>query len=255
MGSTIPTPDEGITAEAIVVTSFDELNTRNDTEGKIIVYNNEYVSYGVSVQYRSQGASKASEKGAVAALVRSVGPFSMSTLHTGSQSYASGVTKIPVASITIEDARMLQRLQDRGEKIVIQLNLNSTAYNNSISRNTVAEVEGSTYPEKVVIVSGHLDSWDVGVGAMDDGGGSFISWMSLVVLKRLGLQPKRTVRSILWTAEEPGLWGVIGYNATHADELGNFTFVMESDIGTFTPRGLTYTAGATGACIIKEILK
>jgi len=179
----------------------------------------------------------------------------MNTLHTGQTSYNGNVTKIPAASITVEHARMFQRYQDRNETITLRLNLQSTTHNDSTSRNTVAEVTGSTNPEKVVIVSGHLDSWDVGVGAMDDGGGAFISWYSLVVLKNLGLIPKRTVRAVLWTAEECGYNGVRGYDLAHKPELDNFTFIMESDEGTFTPLGLSYVAGQQGGCILEEVLK
>ncbi|CAH0559506.1 unnamed protein product [Brassicogethes aeneus] len=258
LGFSVSTPEEGITAEVLVVKSFEELNQSNFTEkakGKIIVFNNDYVTYGVSVKYRSLGASRAAEKGGVAALVRSVTNYSQRTLHTGMQSYESGVRKIPVASITVEDARFLQRLQDRGEKIVVKLKLMNVNNKPKTSRNTVSEIKGSQKPEKVVLVSGHLDSWDVGNGAMDDGGGAFISWYSLVVLRALNLTPKRTVRCVLWTGEEFGLTGVIGYNATHANELDNFTFVMESDEGTFTPQGLVYSAGKQGGCILQEVLK
>lgn len=197
LGSSISTPKEGIQAEVLVVRSFEELNQSNFSEkaaGKIIVFNNDWVSYGVSVAYRSQGASKAAEKGAVAALVRSVTPYSQRTLHTGHQSYNEGVKQIPVASITVEDARFFQRLQDRGEKIVVNLTMFNENYNMSTSRNVVGDIEGSVKPEKVVIVSGHIDSWDVGVGAMDDGGGAFISWYGLAVLRSLNLTAKRTVR-------------------------------------------------------------
>ncbi|XP_030764612.1 carboxypeptidase Q-like [Sitophilus oryzae] len=145
--------------------------------------------------------------------------------------------------------------KDRGETIKIKLSLNYTKYEDSKSRNSVGEIAGSSLPEKVVLISGHIDSWDVGVGAMDDGGGAFISWYALAVLKGLGLRAKRTLRAVLWTAEEPGLIGWQAYNATHFNELGNFTFVMESDEGTFTPLGIEYAAGTKGGCIINEIVK
>ncbi|KAF7278802.1 hypothetical protein GWI33_007953 [Rhynchophorus ferrugineus] len=258
LGSSVSTPAEGIEAEAIVVTSFDQLKLENVSQavkGKIVVYNEEWTGYGGTVQYRSRGASEASKLGAVASLVKSVTPFSMSTLHTGEQDYEDGVVPIPTASITKEDANMLQRMQDRGDTIKLKLVLNYTQYPDSKSRNSVGEIIGSSLPEKVVLVSGHIDSWDVGVGAMDDGGGAFISWYSLAILKALGLRAKRTLRAVLWTAEEPGLVGWAGYNATHFHELDNFTFVMESDEGTFTPLGIEYAAGVKGGCIIKEILK
>lgn len=258
LGGSVSTPAEGIEAEAIVVTTFDQLKSENVSKavkGKIVIFNEEWAGYGASVQYRSRGASEAAKLGAVAALIRSVTPFSMSTLHTGQQEYEDGVNQIPSVSITKEDARMFQRYQDRGETIKIKLSLNYTKYEDSKSRNSVGEIAGSSLPEKVVLISGHIDSWDVGVGAMDDGGGAFISWYALAVLKGLGLRAKRTLRAVLWTAEEPGLIGWQAYNATHFNELGNFTFVMESDEGTFTPLGIEYAAGTKGGCIINEIVK
>ncbi|KAJ8947304.1 hypothetical protein NQ318_004556 [Aromia moschata] len=150
---------------------------------------------------------------------------------------------------------MLQRMQDRGDNITIRLNIQTQNLTEVTSRNTVAEVQGSEQPEKVVIVSGHLDSWDVGVGAMDDGGGVFISWYALVVLRTLGLKPKRTVRAVLWTNEENGMAGVKSYNEVHQDDLDDFIFIMESDYGTFTPLGLEFVAGAKGTCILTEIMK
>lgn len=152
------------------------------------------------MKYRSTAAVRAAKYGAVATLVRSVTPYSLYTPHTGNQNYDSSVKKIPTASITIEDAQMLYRLQQRGEKIILNLKMGAQDLPEKISRNTIAEIKGSTKPEKVVIVSGHLDSWDVGNGAMDDGGGAFMSWASLVVLKNLGLRPKRTLRYIHRTA-------------------------------------------------------
>ncbi|VEN50887.1 unnamed protein product [Callosobruchus maculatus] len=150
---------------------------------------------------------------------------------------------------------MLQRYQDRGEKIIMQVNIQTKEYPNTVSRNVVAEVKGKEKPEKTVLVSGHIDSWDVGVGALDDGGGAFISWNALSVLRKLNLEAKRTVRAVLWTGEELGLIGVHAYNKAHKHELDNFTFVMESDEGTFTPLGLEYNTGTKGGCILKEIVQ
>ncbi|KAG5895325.1 hypothetical protein JTB14_000597 [Gonioctena quinquepunctata] len=258
LGSSIGTPEGGITAEVLVVRSFDELEQANFSQaakGKIVVFNFQFEGYGKSVVYRSHGAAHAAKYGAVAALIRSVTPYSMYTLHTGQQDYENNITKIPAVCITVEDAKLLQRYQDREQKIVIRLNTQTQILPDSISRNVVGEVIGSEKPEKVVIVSGHIDSWDVGVGAMDDGGGAFISWYALNVIKGLDLRPKRTMRAVLWTAEEPGLVGVQAYNEAHKDDLDDFTFVMESDEGTFTPLGIEYSTGKKGGCIMKEILR
>ncbi|KAG8301150.1 hypothetical protein J6590_059555 [Homalodisca vitripennis] len=142
-----------------------------------------------------------------------------------------------------------------GDPLRISLYMEAQTLANTTSRNTVAELQGTTHPEKVVVVSGHLDSWDVGQGAMDDGGGAFISWGALALLKSLGLKPRRTIRAVLWTAEEVGLIGAEAYKIAHANETDNFIAMMESDEGTFTPFGLEYMGSDEGGCIIKEILK
>lgn len=256
LGNSIGTPPEGILADVLVVKTFDELNQKADlAKGKIVVYNQDYISYGKSVVYRGQGATAAAKVGAVASLIRSITPFSLNTPHTGMQSYTENVTKIPTACITVEDAHLLQRLQDEGYPIKILLKMEAHSLPDATSRNVVAEIEGTKQPKKVVIVSGHIDSWDVGDGAMDDGGGVFISWGALALLKSLNLKAKRTIRSIFWTAEEFGYVGAFGYAEQHKNETDNFNFVMESDIGTFNPVGLEYAGGPTGACIIKEVVK
>ncbi len=177
LGSSVGTPKEGIYAEAMVVRSFAELDKRADeVKGKIVIFNQNYVSYGATAVYRTSSASHASKYGAAAVLIRSVAPFSIHSPHTGIMFYESGVTKIPAACITIEDAEMFDRMASRGTRLHIHLYMGAENLNLTRSRNTVAEIIGSTYPEQVVVVSGHLDSWDVGQGAMDDGGGAFISW-------------------------------------------------------------------------------
>ncbi|PBC27121.1 Plasma glutamate carboxypeptidase [Apis cerana cerana] len=255
LGTSIGTPPEGITADAIVVDSFEELNRRkDDVPGKIVIYNQKFVSYGETVKYRNNGATEASKYGAVAALVRSVTPYSLYTPHTGHQSYGENVTKIPVAAITVEDATLLRRMANRGERLEINLKMEATNLPSTVSRNVVAELRGSRNPEKVVVVSGHIDSWDVGQGAMDDGGGAFISWQAVKLLKYLNYRPRRTVRLIMWTAEEMGYIGALDFVKTHKSEQNNLQFVMESDIGTFTPLGIEYTGTDVVGCILERIM-
>ncbi|CAG5075773.1 Similar to cpq: Carboxypeptidase Q (Xenopus laevis) [Cotesia congregata] len=203
----------GITAEAIVVESFEELKKRaSEVPGKIVVYNQKFISYGKTVEYRSRGAIEAAKLGAVATLIRSITPFSIYSPHTGMMSYSESVKKIPAACITVEDAHLLGRLAKRGKKLRINIKMDAHLLKASgRSRNLISEISGSTKPEKVVVVSGHVDSWDVGQGAMDDGGGAFSSWVSVLLLKGLGLQAKRTIRSIMWTAEEMGIIGANYY--------------------------------------------
>ncbi|XP_075213806.1 carboxypeptidase Q-like [Lycorma delicatula] len=256
LGGSISTPPEGIVAEAIVVNTFDELYRRaEEAKGKIVVYNQKQTSYLDSVKYRIAGAVEAAKVGAVASLVRSIGYFSINTPHAGQQQYNDNVKKIPTASITIEDAHMLQRMSKRGGKIVIRLYMEARSEENKTSRNILAQIGGTQKQKNVVLLSGHIDSWDNGRGALDDGAGSFVSWFSVALLKSLELRPQRTVRVALWTGEEQGLYGVKQYAKDHEDELKNFSMVMESDEGTFNPQGVKFTGSADAACIVREVTK
>ncbi|CAH2091758.1 unnamed protein product [Euphydryas editha] len=256
LGLSVSTPPEGITADVIVVNSFDEFDEIDYTKiiGKIVLFNAEFTSYSETVKYRTDAAIKAAEKGAAAVLIRSITPFSLYTPHTGALMYNKYVEKIPAAAITLEDADLMQRLYDQGEKIVIEMFMFNT-FNSEISRNTIIDLQGVKEPEKLVIVSGHIDSWDVGQGAIDDGGGMMISWFVPVILKYLELEHRRTIRSILWTSEEPGLVGGREYLHRHYDELHNIDFILESDEGTFKPLGLKVAGSNSTKCIIAKILQ
>lgn len=178
LGSSVGTPRGGIIADVIAVETFDEFKNvpEDQVRGKIVLFVPKWEGYGRTVVYRSDAASVAARKGAVGALIRSVTPFSINSPHTGHQNYASDVKKIPVAALTVEDAEMLLRMYRRGQNITIHLEMADRNNGNCVSRNTIGELEGTLYKNKsVVVVSGHLDSWDVGVGAMDDGGGAMIS--------------------------------------------------------------------------------
>ncbi|UYV84973.1 hypothetical protein LAZ67_X004157 [Cordylochernes scorpioides] len=249
LGGSVGTPKDGIIGELLVVNSFDELKAKADqVPGKIVVYNEPWIDYPTSVKYRQFGAAEAAKLGAVASLIRSIAPYSINSPHTGWQDYEDGVKQIPTACITIEDAEMFRRMAERGMRhSLISIYL-------YIYYAQVHMVQAMII--MVVLVSGHLDSWDVGQGAMDDGGGAFISWRSLVILKRLGLRPRRTLRVALWTGEEEGIWGGQAYFNAHKHEKDYFSIVMESDIGTFKPLGLTYSGKNKDAqCIIQEVLK
>lgn len=256
LGKSVSTPPEGITAEVIVVSDFETLadTPDEDVKGKIVLYDPVFKTYGETVVFRSQGAAKAAAKGAVASLVRSIAPFSINTPHTGSQSYNESVTKIPAAAITLEDADLIRRMYNREEKVVLNIKMTSK-FETKTSRNTLIDLKGTEKPDKLVIVSGHIDSWDVGQGAMDDGGGLFISWAAPVILKRLNLRPRRTIRSIFWTAEELGLIGAYAYEEKHRNESHNINFIMESDEGTFAPLGLAVGGTQKARCIVAEVLK
>ncbi|XP_029447617.1 carboxypeptidase Q [Rhinatrema bivittatum] len=255
LGSSVGTPVTGITAEVLVVTSFAELHRRAaEARGKIVVYNQPFVSYEETVKYRSFGAVEAARVGAVASLIRSIASFSIYSPHTGWQDYQDNVPKIPTACIAVEDAEMMFRIASRGTKIVITLKMGAKNYPDADSFNTVAEIVGSKYPEQIVLVSGHLDSWDVGQGAMDDGGGAFISWEALSLIKNLGLSPKRTLRLVMWTGEEQGGVGSSQYYQLHKVNISDFDIVMESDTGTFLPLGLQFTGSDKARAIMKEVM-
>ena len=256
LGRSVTTPPEGIQAEVIVVSNFEEFSklSDQDVKGKIVLYDPVFTTYSETVVYRSQGAAKAAEKGAIMSLVKSIAPFSINSPHTGSQYYDDSVKKIPTAAITMEDADLLRRFYNRDEKIILNITMLST-FETKTSRNTLIDLKGTDNPEKMVIVSGHIDSWDVGQGAMDDGGGLFVSWATPVILKRLNLTPKRTIRSIFWTAEEFGLIGAYDYEEKHRNESHNINFIMESDEGTFAPLGLVVAGTQKAKCIVAEILK
>lgn len=258
-GFTVGTLRGGLIADVVAVESFEEFEKLPDSsvKGKIVLFVPEWKGYGQTVKYRSQAASVASKKGAVATLVRSITPYSIGSLHTGMQSYADDVkNKIPTAAVTVEDAYMMLRMYRRGEQITLHLEMQDRNLGDFVSRNTIAELEGET-KTPVVVVSGHLDSWDIGVGAMDDGGGAFISWKALHLLKRLNIKPpKRTIRAILWTGEEQGIVGAGDYEREHKSrEKEEFNFFIESDMGTFTPTGLDFSGNKEAECIFKEILK
>lgn len=257
LGGSVGTSPGGLTAQAVVFKSFKELTQNSHlVPGKIVVFNQDFISYGETVKYRSKGASMASKFGAVATLIRSITPFSLATPHTGTQRYEADVKPIPVACIPPEHAELLYRIFKRAEsRLVISINIDARNLGTTTTRNTIVDIKGRESPEKLVIVSGHLDSWDVGQGAMDDGGGAFISWNSLVLLRSLNLKPRRTVRAILWTAEEQGLIGAAEYVKAHQHEMSNIIAAMESDEGTFTPRGLEIKGSPEATCILRKILR
>ena len=256
LGGSVGTPPEGIMAEVLVVTGFDDLKNRAaEAKGKIILFNVPFTEYRETVIVRTQGAIHAARAGAVASLIRSVGPFSMQTPHTGGMSYADGVRKIPHAALSLEDANMLSRMQARGEPLRVRLKMEARTLADGISRNVVAEIPGTEKPEEIVIVSGHIDSWDVGQGAMDDGGGCLAAWEAARLMLKLGLRPRRTVRVVLWTNEENGIRGAMQYAKLHEATLAKHTLAIESDAGVFQPTGFGFLGSGRGMEIIQSVGK
>ncbi|MFQ6615199.1 MAG: M28 family metallopeptidase [Fidelibacterota bacterium] len=256
LGGSVGTPPEGITAEVLVVKNFDELAARADeAEGKIVLFNAPFTTYGETVEYRIGGASAAARAGAVASLVRSVGPYSMNTPHTGGMGYEEGVRKVPHGAITVEDAMMIQRMVNGGKKVVVRMYMEAHFEEDVLSRNVVGEIVGREKPEEVVVLGGHIDSWDVGTGAMDDAGGCVAAWEAVRLMHALNVRPRRTVRVVLWTNEENGLRGAKAYRDAHQDELGNHILAMESDNGVFKPMGFGFTGSDRARGMVEEIVK
>ena len=254
LGGSIATPRGGLKAEVIVVNDWDELESRsNEVPGKIVLFNAPFTSYGETVAYRYSGASAAAKHGAVASLIRSIGPWSMNTPHTGVMAYDDDVQKIPHAAITMEDAMMLSRIHDRDDKIIVKLDMNARMVADRWSHNVLGEIKGSIYPDEVVVVGGHIDSWDVGQGAQDDGGGCIASWEAVRLIQELGLKPKRTIRCVLWTNEENGGKGNKGYRDMHMDEMDKHVLAIESDGGVFSPKGFGFSGNDSARKIVEEI--
>lgn len=242
LGGTTNTPPEGVTAPVLVVTNFAELEERKaEAAGTIVVFNPPFTSYGEIFRYRHEGAVFAARAGAVASLVRSATPFSLQTPHTGSMRYEPGVPAIPHAAITVEEAARLERAQRRGIRSQLRLRLSGKRHPDRESRNVIAELPGQVWPEQVVVVGGHIDSWDVGRGALDDGGGCLAAWEALRILHEAGYQPKRTLRLVLWTNEENGLAGAKAYEAGHREELSRHVIAIESDSGIGPIAGFNFT--------------
>ena len=254
LGGSIATPPAGVEAEVMVVANGDDLTKRAaDAKGKIVLFNVPYTSYGETVPFRSGGASMAARHGAVASLVRAVGPVGLRTPHTGGMNYANDVAKIPTAAITAEDANRIQRLVNRGVKVRLRLKMEAKFEADVESFNVVGEIKGSEKPEEIVLVGGHFDSWDPGTGASDDGVGCVVTWEAARLMKKLNIRPKRTVRVVLFTNEENGTRGGNGYRDQHAKEAANHILAVESDSGVFAPARLGFTGSDAARKIINEI--
>lgn len=248
LGGSIGTGDDGIEAEAVVVGGWDELEAlgRKGVEGKIVVYDvamdpatRRGSSYGRVVAFRSRGAAAAARLGAVAALNRSPGTSRLRIAHTGQMRYEEGVAKIPAAAISHEDAELLHRLQETGAQPRVRLLLGCRSEPDKISHNVIGELRGSEKPDEIVVLGAHLDSWDLGTGAFDDGSGCVMMMEAAAILKRGGFTPRRTIRVVLYMNEENGLRGAIAYAADHADEVPNHVAAIESDSGPDDPHGFT----------------
>jgi carboxypeptidase Q len=254
LGGSVATPKDGIEAEVVIVRSFEELEARSEqARGRIVFFNVPFTTYGDTVRFRTGGASRAAHHGALATLVRSIGPNGLRLPHTGVLQYAADTPKIPSAAIASEDADLLQRIADRSGRVVVRLKMDARLQPDVESANVVGEIRGSELPDEVVVVGGHLDSWDVGTGATDDGGGSIVTWDALRLMKKLNLRPRRTVRVVLFTNEENGGRGGAAYRDQHRQELSKHVMMLESDGGVFRPLGFGVTGSETARQTVKAI--
>lgn len=251
LGGSVATPAAGVTAEVIEANSYDELKTLGaKVKGKIVFYNNpmdmelvaahrSFEAYSKAVVFRGNGASKAAEYGAVAALIRSVGSASLRSPHTGAMRYDEKQKKIPAAALTAEDAMLVHRLLARGDKVRMHLTLTPKTLPDADSANVVAEIRGSERPAEIVLIGGHLDSWDLGTGAIDDGSGVAMVMETMRLIKQMNLKPKRTIRCVLFMNEENGLRGGRGYFDAHKNE--KHVAAIESDSGVAPAMGFRTT--------------
>jgi len=261
LGGSVGTPPGGLTAEVAVVSSFDQLQKVGASlRGKIVVFDhpwpaaapNAAAAYGQSIDYRTEGATRAAAYGAAAALVRSLASASLGAPHTGQMHYGPG-PKIPTAALSVEDAELLARLAARGP-VTLNLVLDDGAGPDAPSFNVSAELRGREHPEEIVVIGAHIDSWDVGEGAQDDGAGCAIVMESLATLRRLGLQPRRTIRAVLYTSEEEGAQGGKAYAEAHAAELPRHVAAFETDIGAGTPLGFRIDAAPAAVADLRGLL-
>jgi carboxypeptidase Q len=254
LGGSGATARKGLTGEVVVIGDFAELDKLGaaGVKGKIVLFNHpmrawnqkDGPGYGEAVEYRGKGPNRVARLGGIAALVRSVTARSLRSPHTGATSFEDGVKPIPAVAVSVEDADTIARLAAAGESVRVQLRTSGKLHKDVPSQNVIAEIRGREKPDEVVLIGGHIDSWDVGQGAHDDGGGCVIAMQALTVLRQLKLTPRRTIRVVLFTNEENGLRGAKQYVIDHAAEMKNHVLAIEADTGVFAPRGFSVEGDA-----------
>ena len=261
LGGSSSTPADGIIAEVLTVNTFEELAAlgRDKVAGKIVLFNEvfdkqkaaagrAFAAYGEAVRYRGVGAKAAADLGAVAALVRSVGNADYRLPHTGF-SFPAG---IPAGAVTAEDADLIVHLASQG-KVRMHLTLTPQKLPDETGYNVIADLKGSEHPEQIVVVSGHLDSWDLGTGAIDDGAGVVIAMETAEILQRLHLRPARTLRVIAWMDEETGGSGSKAYSTDYVNDFPRHIAAIESDSGAAHPLGFEVKASAAAIEALRPV--
>jgi hypothetical protein len=262
LGGSTSTPSDGLAADVVVVNNFDELKAlgRDKVAGKIVFFNEPFdkrkaeggmafMAYGEGARYRASGPKAAADLGAVAALVRSVGSADFRLPHTGFSVPAG----IPAGALTAEDADLIAHLSEQG-KVRMHLTLTPQKLPDATGYNVIADLKGSEHPEQVVVVSGHLDSWDLGTGAIDDGAGVAVAMEAAELLQKLHLRPKRTLRVIAWMDEESGSSGSAAYTKDHSTDFANHVAAIESDAGAAHPLGFDGKMSAHATEILRPAL-
>lgn len=254
LGGSVSTPPEGLEGEVLLVDSFEELRRRGaDARGRIVLFNAPFISYNETVTYRTTGARTASQYGAIAVLVRSIGPAGLRTPHTGSVDYGESTVRIPAAAVAVEDVERIQRLIASGQRVRVRLTLESRTEPDVQSYNVVGEIRGRQHPDEVVLLGSHIDSWDVGTGASDNAVGCVVTWEAARLMLKLGLRPRRTVRVVLFTNEENGLRGADAYLQRYRAHAANHVFALESDSGVFQPASLGFTGTPAARAVMRDI--
>ncbi|MGA8868275.1 MAG: M20/M25/M40 family metallo-hydrolase [Candidatus Sulfotelmatobacter sp.] len=261
LGGSTSTGAEGITADVVVVNNFEELQAlgRDKIAGKIVLFNElfdkqkaaagfAFAAYGEAVRYRGAGAKVAADLGGVAALVRTVGSADYRLPHTGF-SFPAG---IPAGAVTAEDADLIAYLAAEG-KVRMHLTLTPQKLPDETGYNVIADLKGSAHPEEIVVVSGHLDSWDLGTGAIDDGAGVAIAMEAAELLQRLHLRPARTLRVIAWMDEETGGAGSQAYSKDYSADFPHHVAAIESDAGAAHPLGFDVKISAAATDLLHPV--
>jgi hypothetical protein len=245
LGMSVGTPKDGITADVVAASDFDELAAlgREKVAGKIVLLNPEWKGYGQTVIYRGSGASRAAELGAVAVLVRSMTGRSLQTPHTGALNYAPGIPKIPAAALSLEDTAMIVRLLNKGVPVRVKLSMEAHQEPDADSHNVMGDIRGREKPDEVVVLGGHIDSWDIGQGANDDGSGIMATFQAVALIRKLGLKPRRTIRIVFWVNEENGGAGGVAYRKMIGPALANHVAAIEMDGGAEKPVGFGFGGG------------
>jgi carboxypeptidase Q len=249
LGGSVPTDKAGLTAEVVEVQNFDELKKlgREKVQGKIVFFNRPmdpnriftFHAYGGAVDQRGKGAIEAARLGAAGVLVRSMTLSKDDYPHTGAMRYADSLTRIPAAAISTNGADLLSSELKKNPDLRFFMKMSCRTLEDAKSYNVIGEIRGSELPDEIIAVGGHLDSWDLGTGAHDDGAGCVQSLEVLRLFRATGIKPRRTIRVVMFMNEEFGLRGGKKYAELALENKEKHTAAIESDAGGFSPRGFS----------------